>query len=67
MASPSREAIARSRKLFGGPSEKPKPPQRKATVASKKELAARKAIEDVWAARIIAKLYDEPCDVNEFK
>ena len=53
------------RRRFGAPSEKPKAPQRGRTVASIRELEARKAHEDHAAAREIAELYDMPCDVGE--
>ena len=49
---------------FGAPSEKPKGPQRGRTVASIRELAARKAHEDAKARRLREE-YDMPCSVEE--
>ena len=67
MTTPTKQAIANSRKRFGGPSEKPKAPFRSPTKAGKYELQCRKGHEDVLEARMIAKLYDEPCSVGEFQ
>jgi len=52
---------------FAGPSGAPKTSKtRGRTVASKREMAARKAHEDVREARRLADEYDMPCSISEF-
>jgi len=63
MSVPSKE----TKRRFGGPSGKPKVAKKRGqTVASRKEMAARKAHEDVAEARRLSNEYDMPCDISEF-
>lgn len=60
------QAMKAASARFGGEAKFGGNKKRGRTAASKKELAARKAHEDITAAREIAELYDMPCDVSEF-
>ena len=63
MSVPSTE----TKRRFGGPSGKPKVAKKRGqTVASRKEMAARKAHEDHKEARRLADEFDMPCSISEF-
>jgi len=64
MSVPSKE----TKRRFGGPSGKPKPAGKKRghTVASRKEMAARKKHEDHKEARRLRDEFDMPCSISEF-
>ena len=56
-----------TKRRFGGPSGKPKVAKKRGqTVASRKEMAARKAHEDYKEARRLAEEFDLPCSISEF-
>lgn len=58
MAHPGKAAIAKN--SFRIDHGAPKKPQRKITVASKRELACRKSNEEFLENKKLAKMYDEP-------